>query len=164
MDLLSPLLTNGFIPLLPILLLNIVLAKRLPPPYSTDQFDRPVPVWLLRVENIFRLCVFLLPLMVRLDLSAPLNKIGCALYLIGSLFYFGSWLLLIVKPEVRNNILLFSAPAWTPAIWLLGLSLMMQQFLIGSFPFSTLYYLVPVSLFLTTHIAHTIIAIRNVEI
>lgn len=158
------LFTNGFLPLLPILLLNIVLGKKLPPPYSTDQFDDPVPGWLLRVENVFRLCVFMFPLLIRLDLSTPLHKTGCALYLFGCLVYFGSWLLLIAKPEVRRNLLLFTAPAWTPAIWLLGLSLMMEQFLIGTLPFSSISYLIPVSLFLAAHIAHTIIAVRNFEV
>lgn len=89
-------LANGFLLLLPIFVWNLLFWAKLPPTYSNDQ---NVPTWLLFVENILRIGVFGFSLMLTMHLENWKNKGGLVLYVVGSVLYYGAWLLVIFWPE-----------------------------------------------------------------
>jgi hypothetical protein len=76
------------------------------------------------------------------------SKIGIAVYLIGLVVYFASWVPLMVAPTSTwsNSLIGFLAPAYTPLLWLVGI------YLIGGWwP-----YLVLSLVFVSVHIGHWI--------
>jgi hypothetical protein len=82
---------------LPLLAWNLLLGSKL----TQEQIASAAhsPAWLLGAENVFRLATFSLPLFLRLQLDSNLGKIGLAVYLLGRLVYFASWILLIWAPQ-----------------------------------------------------------------
>ncbi len=122
-------LTNSFLLILPVLLWNIVFYKKLPQAYIDPKIWDNIPIWLQWAENISRIGVFTLPLLLVLSTEKKSQKIGLALYLIGLLAYFSSWLVQIYLPKSSWSISLmgFMAPAYTTIIWLIGIGLIGQQ-------------------------------------
>jgi len=109
--------------LIPILAWNIIFSSKLNHP--AFEFDEAVPQWVLLVENVLRVAVMILPLFMTLLWNTSSSKIGIAFYLIGLIIYFASWIPLMIAPESTwsNSLIGFLAPAYTPLIWLLGISL-----------------------------------------
>jgi len=154
-------LSNGYIPLIPILLWNLVLTSKLPSPYNTDDFDKNISKIVILLEQGFRLIIFLFPLVIRLEIQTGIGTAGLILYIVGSLTYYISWLLLILMPKkVCKNALLFVAPAFTPLLWLTGIVMMSDSFYFNIF-YSKLFYLGPVILFTILHTYHTFHAWRK---
>ncbi len=155
-------LSNGFIPIIPVLLWNALLVKRLPEAYGSDAFDRDIPKIVLMLENVLRMLVFLLPLCAMLNIKTSTGQIGFIIYLFGMIIYFGSWILLIKYPTTKwcKSVFGFTAPAYTPLIWLVGLSLMIDSFYFN-FPFVFWYYAAPSCIFIIVHLAHSILAFRK---
>jgi hypothetical protein len=114
---------NCFWLLLPILAWNAIFAGKLAHP--AFNFDESVPQWILMLENGLRIAVMILPLFMPLRWDTLESKIGIAVYLIGVVVYFASWIPLMVAPDSAwaNNLLGFLAPAYTPLLWLLGIGL-----------------------------------------
>ena len=114
---------NTFWLMIPLLLWNIFLGPRLVHPGFA--YDQQAARWLLISENILRVAVFILPLLLPLNWESKRQKFGLGLYLLGTLIYFAAWLPLIYTPQSAwsNSLIGFTAPAFTPLIWLLGIAL-----------------------------------------
>ncbi len=113
---------NSFWLLIPILAWNLIFSSYLSHP--AFEYDEAVSKWILTLENVLRFAVMILPLLMPLHLEKPQNKIGIVVYLIGLIIYFASWIPLMVAPDSAwsNSLLGFLAPAYTPLLWLLGIS------------------------------------------
>ncbi len=118
--------------LLPLLAWNLVLSPKITDPRITS--DAHSPAWLLIGENITRLVVFMLPLLIPLQIREPLSKVGLAIYLIGTLVYFASWLPLLFAPASvwSNSILGLLAPRLTPFLPFLGIALIGRSWPYGA--------------------------------
>jgi hypothetical protein len=109
--------------LIPILAWNAVLTSKMAHP--AFEFDGAVHPWILWGENLLRIAVMIFPLFMPLRWDTAKSKLGIAVYLIGVLVYFASWIPLMVAPESAwsNSLLGFLAPAYTPLLWLVGIYL-----------------------------------------
>ena len=142
--------------LVPAVLWNIALTERLPPAFTLAEFWRDIPAPLAFAENSLRVAVFALPFFMPLDISAPTSKRALLIYAAGTLVYFASWLVLILSPTSSwsTGALGFTAPAYTPFVWLLGIALLGRRLFWGTF-YRWWMYLVLALVFLATHISHT---------
>ena len=117
-------LTNGFTLLVPVLLWNLLFAAQLPhDAYSSNAGLAP---WLTVVETALRIAVFGFPLLLTMKLTTRTHKLGLALYLIGSLLYYGAWVVEIVWPgsSLAGHTAVILAPYTTPLIFMTGIGLM----------------------------------------
>lgn len=142
--------------LMPALLWNIVLTDFLPPAFAASELWDDVPPILTYTENTLRILTFSLPFFMPLQIVTQQQRIGILIFIIGSLLYFSSWLALIAEPGSpwATSATGFLAPAYTPAIWLVGLALVGRRFFWGNV-YRWWMYLFPVLLFIVVHIAHT---------
>jgi hypothetical protein len=142
--------------MLPIALWNIALFDQLPPTFAKPVFWHEIPLPLATVEKTFQIIVFTLPFTMPLELDSSIQRRGVFVFTIGTLIYFTSWLALIFWPTSAWAIsrLGFMAPAYTPAIWLFGLSLMGQR-LFWSCNYRWWYFLLISGIFLAAHNTHT---------
>lgn len=115
---------NGLILLLPLLAWNMALGPRLTLEAITS--DAHSPKWLLMAETITRIIVFSLPLFLPLEFKSAWNKAGLAVYIIGTLVYFASWLPLMLAPSSAwsHSTIGLLAPRLTPLISFVGIALL----------------------------------------
>lgn len=109
--------------ILPILVWNIILGPRITDARITsDSFS---PKWLLITENVSRIFVFMLPLLMPLQLKDITSKAGLWIYIIGTLVYFASWLPILFAPQSAwsNSPAGLLAPRLTPFLVFLGIAL-----------------------------------------
>lgn len=142
--------------LVPASLWNIALVDQLPSSFSPAEFWRDIPAPLAVAENSLRIAVFALPFFMPLNLATPGGKRALAVYAVGTLVYFASWLALILFPASRwsTSGLGFVAPAYTPVLWLLGIALVGRRLFWGGF-YRWWMYLVLALAFLAAHVLHT---------
>jgi hypothetical protein len=141
---------NCLLLLLPLLAWNLLFAGKVSPAYSSDDSTPRLLVWL---EHALRAVVFVWPLFFALRIGEPLDRVGLALYAVGVVVYCASWLPQIFAPGSRWSRSLpgFLAPAYTPALWLVGLALLGR-----SWP-----YLAAALLFTSVHVLHNVYARRH---
>jgi hypothetical protein len=141
-------LLNCFWLLLPIFVWNAIFASRLP--QLGFRSDAGVPRSILMAENLLRVGVFLLPLLLPLRWQDPQSRAGLALYGFGVLIYCVSWLPLLYFPEAvwSRSAAGLLAPAYTPLLWLLGIALIGR-----SWPYALLTLL-----FVGIHVYHNVLA------
>jgi hypothetical protein len=94
--------------------------------------------------------VFLWPLLLPLSRQDAHDRAGLALYGLGILIYFASWLPLIYRPDAAwsQSTAGLLAPACTPVFWLAGIALVG-----ASWPYALLSLL-----FVGVHVYHNILA------
>ena len=116
-------LFNGFWLLVPILIWNAIFSSRLAHP--AFEHDEDVAQWLLISENVLRIGVFIAPLFLTLKWETTRSKVGWIAYIVGVQVYFGTWIPLMMAPDSAwsNSVIGFTAPAWTPLLWLVGTGL-----------------------------------------
>lgn len=150
-------LLNCFILILPVLIWNIVFSCKLPENYQPEVFLKDIPGFITYGENASRFALFILAYLMPLDINTKRQRIGLYIYLAGLLLYFASWSILICFPNSiwSNTILGFSAPAYTPAIWIAGISLIGNSFYFN-LPFRRWIFIAVAITFLAFHISHTI--------
>lgn len=155
-------LANCFLLLLPIFLWNLVLYDSLPKGFSAPIFWLDIPPIITYGENALRILLFGLPLVMILSVKTKQEKIGLSLYLVGTLLYFSSWIILIVSPESAwsTSLLGFMAPAYTPLLWLIGIGLIGNRSFIG-LPRPSLIYLMATTLFVLFHSLHTYLVFQK---
>ncbi len=149
--------------LVPASLWNIALSSHLPPAFASAEFWRDIPAPLTFVENTLRIAVFALPFLMPLNLSTKGSRPALLVFVIGTLLYFASWLMLILLPSSQwsTGPIGFTAPAYSPFVWLLGIALLGRQWFWGTF-YRWWIYLVIAITFLAAHITHTaIVYARN---
>ncbi len=154
MDVLSKIVSNGFFLILPMLVWNIVFTSKLPSVFRHNLPNIGKVKFLTTGEQIFRYIIFLAPLLMRTSLSTPTGKAGLLCYIAGTALYFSSWLPQLVRPSSRWSTSMTGvlAPAFTPVIWLLGISLMTNSYYF-SFVYSPWHYLVPSIVFSVLHVS-----------
>jgi hypothetical protein len=139
-----------FLLMLPLLAWNLALGGRITDPRVTS--DVHSPKWLLAAENITRIVVFALPLFLSLprgaDFQSALPKAGLAVYILGTLVYFASWLPLLLAPGSvwSNSAAGLLAPRLTPFLSFLGIAL-----IAGTWPYGLIS-----ALFVFVHTWHGI--------
>lgn len=149
--------------LVPMFVWNAALSGRLPSAISNSEVWGAIPRPLALAENALRILVFAMPFFMPLHISTRQQKAGIALFVVGTLLYFASWLPLIASPQSSwaTSAAGFLAPAYTPATWLFGLSLLSQEFSWGAACRPWIYATLSV-LFLAAHITHaTIVYVHN---
>jgi len=120
-------LANSFWLIVPLLAWNIILGSRITQAAITS--DANSPKGLLIAENVVRILVFALPLLIPLprgaDWRSALPKAGLSIYIVGTLIYFASWLPLMFAPTSvwSNSIIGLLAPRLTPFLSFLGIAL-----------------------------------------
>jgi hypothetical protein len=125
-------LVNCFWLVVPLLVWNIAFGSKITQEAITS--DAHSPAWLLGAENIFRIITFVLPLLLRMRIDDHLGKIGLAIYGIGTLIYFASWIPLMTAPQSAwsQSIAGLFAPRITPWIALLGVAFVAHSWIYGS--------------------------------
>ena len=78
--------------MVPALAFNAIFINQLPPVYQRDIFWKDIPGWLGAGENQFRALVFFLPVLMPLNIKTRRQRMGLALFLLGTLVYFLSWI------------------------------------------------------------------------
>ena len=148
---------NAYIPLFPILIWNLILTSKLPEAFNPNYFNSNIPLLLLIGENIFRSIIFFLPIVCILNFKSSNGKKGLFIYIGGTILYFLSWLALIFFPNSSwsTNIIGFTAPAYTPIIFLMGIALMINSYYF-KIKYKKWHYILPTILFSIFHIIHTI--------
>jgi hypothetical protein len=156
MNKIAVLLANTFWLLVPILAFNIVFVSRLPPAFQTDVFWHDIPAWIGTPENVFRWFVLLLPLVMRLSTITLAERVGFVIYIFGTLVYFAAWGALILFPHSpwSRSAAGFMAPAYTPALWLAGISLIGDTLTIPGLLYSPWIYRILAAAFLIFHNLH----------
>ena len=92
-------LVNCFLPLLPVIIWNVIFFKKLPIAYTSEEIWDNIPRWLDIAENVLRVAVFLLPLLLKLSWETKIQKTGLIIYAIGLLIYFASWVWQMYFPD-----------------------------------------------------------------
>jgi hypothetical protein len=114
--------------ILPLLAWNGVLGPRITQDAITS--DAHSPKWLLMSENILRVLVFALPMLMPLpglvERQSGLHWAGLVIYILGTLAYFASWLPLLFAPTSGwgNSPAGLLAPRLTPYLSFLGIALL----------------------------------------
>jgi hypothetical protein len=157
MDLIPSFFANCFLLLIPILLWNLIFASKLPKAYSAEIFSKDIPRFIEYGENILRLFVFVLPIFMPIHIETQNQKLGFWFYIIGSVIYYMSWLVLIYFPQGNWSLsaLGFSAPAYTPLIWLAGIGLIGNKLFFAS-PYRSWIYIIASTIFVSFHLAHAV--------
>ncbi len=142
--------------LIPALIWNAAMTDQLPPAYAMSEFWRDIPASLGVVENLCRTLVVGLPFFMPLDLATAGQRRGVVIFALGTVAYFASWLVLIAAPSSSwsTSAFGFMAPAYTPALWLLGLGLVGRRMFWGHRYRPWMYFLIS-GCFLVAHIWHT---------
>ncbi len=153
---------NCMLLLVPIMAWNIAFTSKLPRMYSAELFERNIPVFITTGENILRLLVFLLPLLMPLQAETMIQKFGLGLYLLGSIIYVSSWLVQMYFPQSPWSLSAFGslAPAYTPLIWLVGISMIGSTLYFPS-PYRPWMYIMLSILFIGFHLSHAILAYQH---
>lgn len=156
-----PYVSRGFWLVLPPLAIDGLFTARLPAAFQSDIFWRDIPAAIAWPENALRILVIGLTLV--LPLPWPLGRLGdkplgMAAYLFGLVAYGLSWLLLIAWPTSSWSLsaIGFSAPAWTPLLWLAGIGLITDRSRLGCFNFILPIYWLVAIVFCGAHVAHTL--------
>ena len=119
---------NCFWLILPLLVWNLILGPHIM--QATITSDAHSPKWLLIAENIARILVFALPLLMPLprgaDWQSAVSKVGLVVYILGTLVYFVTWLPLLFAPASAwsNSPAGLLAPRLTPFLSFLGIALL----------------------------------------
>lgn len=124
-------LFNCFWLILPLLLWNLALGARITQTAITS--DAHSPKWLLIAENISRILVFALPLIIPIQVRDAWQKTGMIVYILGTLVYFATWLPLLLAPNSAwsTSPAGLLAPRLTPFLSFLGIALIGQAWIYG---------------------------------
>jgi len=122
---------NCFLLMIPLLVWNLVLSPRITNLRVTS--DANSPGWLLAAENVTRILVFALPLLLPLQVKDAWGKAGLIIYIFGTLVYFASWLPLMMSPGSiwSNSGIGLLAPRLIPFLSFLGIAIISGSWLYG---------------------------------
>ena len=147
---------NCFVLTIPILIWNIVLTNDLPKTTKPESVLQSIPPFIIYAENIIRIIVFTMMFFMPIQISKKIQKQGLLLFIFGTLVYFASWLFLIYYPDSLWSKSIFGvlSPAYTPAIWLIGIGLIGDSFYFN-LPYKRWVFVSLSILFLFFHNIHT---------
>ncbi len=156
-------LFSGIVLLLITMLWNVIFYAYLPDGYSPENFKMNIPAIVLAGENFFRILTFGFIIFLMLGLKDRSQKIGLILYISGVILYFASWSAQMFLPDSQwsQSLLGYTAPAFTPIIWLLGIGLLGKEFAIKKIPYNRIVFITLSIVFVVFHMAHAVIAYFN---
>jgi len=148
---------NCLLLLVPIMAWNMIFFSKLPYLYSQKAFEKNIPTFVLGGENISWLLVFVLPLLMPLRIETQSQRLGLWVYAAGAAIYFVSWLMQMYFSRSAWSLSAFGflAPAYTPLIWLIGISLIGSTFYFSS-PYRSGMYITIAIIFICFHLSHAI--------
>lgn len=152
-----PWVQNRFWLFVPVLLFDLVLVGRLPPPLAPGSAGPDIPSWLTWSETLLRVVVFGAPLLMPLRLRAPGTRTALTVYGFGLAAYVAAWVAVIWAPASSwsTSVVGFTALAWTPILFLAGIGLRSTlRFVAGYRPWM---YLSATILFTAAHTAAMVI-------
>ncbi len=149
--------------LIPVLIWNLLLYDSLPEFYQDPIFNESIPELILIAENVLRAVIFVLPVFLHLSLKTPVQKRGLYIYFFGIIFYFLSWLTLIIWPESvwSKSMIGILAPAYTIVFWLIAIPMIGKNYLPGFEPVRWIYF-ISVLLFTIVHVTHVYIVYNTI--
>jgi len=149
-------LISCFLLTLPVLVWNSMLTNKLPAAFQPESFGSGIPAFLTYGEAVSRTLIFLVFLLMPLRIVSRRQRAGLWLFGIGTLLYFLSWLMLMWFPLTAwsTSMAGFMAPAYTPLLWLTGISLSGRSFYFG-LPYRSWIPILLSVVFLLFHNAHT---------
>ncbi len=155
---------NCFLLIIPILLWNVLFASSLPKGYAMDFFWKDIPPYIGTVENVLRMVVILLPLLMPLRIETDSQKLGLAIFVIGVLIYFSSWLMQIYFPESvwSKSVFGFMAPAYMTMIWFIGIGLVGETLFV-KIPYHPMVYIGIAAGFVVFHSLHSYIIYTRLQ-
>lgn len=155
-------LRNCFWLLIPVFAWNIVFISRLPPEYAPDIFWKDITPLIGRVENITRILVFALPVLMQFSLKTSVQKVGWGIYIAGLLLYFSSWILQIYFPQSgwSRSLWGYTAPAYTTVVFFVGIGLIGKTSFI-KLPHITIIYIILSVIFVAVHTAHSYVVFQR---
>ena len=155
--------SNCIILIIPIIVWNIIFASRLPKEFLPEIFWDNIPTTIKYGENIFRVFLFALPLLMPLKITEHIQKIGLIIYIVGIIIYFAAWVPLLFFPNSAwsSSLFGFLAPAFTPIIWAVGIGLIGNR-LYFSIPYNSWFYIITSIMFVIFHCWHVITVYQRV--
>ena len=153
---------NCFLLLIPVFIWNVIFESSLPKDYSPDVFWRNIPLFIGVCENVLRIIVLVLPVIMVLSLKTKSQKTGFVVFLLGVILYFASWSFQIWFPESAwsKSLLGFMAPAYTTIVWFVGIALIGSKSFFR-IPFLSLIYIMVSAIFVVFHSLHAYIVFHN---
>ena len=158
-------LMNCMVLLLPVMAWNGIFTSMLPRAYLAESFEKDIPAFITNGENISRLIIFILPVLMPMRIETQSQKLGLWLYIAGTAVYFVSWLAQIYFPQSAWSLSVFGflAPAYTPLIWLVGIGLIGSTLFIAS-AYRTWMYIITAIIFVGFHVSHALtVYLRNIH-
>ena len=155
---------NGIVLTIPVIVWNLAFAGCLPPEFQPDIFWDNIPAAVRYGENIFRVLLFSLPLLMTLNLKRRNQRTGLIVYLVGLVVYFASWIPLLFFPGLSwsSSMIGFLAPAITPILWTAGIGMMGDR-LYFSIPYHYSVYLKISALFVMFHGWHVLTVFQRIH-
>lgn len=134
----------------------MLFTSNLPEAFDPDIFWTGIPKWIAFGENTFRILIMSIPAIMVFSLKTKKQKVGFGIYLMGTLLYFGSWVVLIMEPNGGwgQSLTGFMAPAYTPLLWLIGIGLIGDRSFFKINKLTFIYISLSV-LFIVFHLLHT---------
>lgn len=153
---------NCFLLLIPVFLWNIIFVDALPKSYTPEIFWKDIPKTLSYSENILRIIVLAMPVIMIFSLKTRVQKIGFVIYLIGIILYFLSWIIMIVYPRSNwsQSMIGFVSPACTTIVWFVGIGLIGNKAFFRTFYLSVIYISIAL-IFVVLHSLHTYIVFQR---
>lgn len=153
---------NCFLLLIPVFIWNLVFINYLPKGYTPSFFWKDIPVVIGTTENILRIIVFLIPLIMVFSIKTKQQKIGFIIYLIGIAVYFLSWIVQIYFQQNSWSIsqIGFMAPAYTTLIWFVGIGLIGKDSFL-KIPYMSAIYVCLSTVFVIFHSIHCYIVFQR---
>jgi hypothetical protein len=147
---------NCFLLTIPVLLWDYIFTDKLPKAFQPEVFWKDIPSFITYGENISRLLMFVFISFMPLKIINDKQKTGLLLYVVGCLFYFTAWIILMHYPNSSwsNSVLCLLAPAYTPLVWLVGIGFIGNS-LFFKIPYKRWLYFLIVIIFLIFHNWHT---------
>ena len=145
-------LLNGFVLIVPVVMVNLLLFDRLPPAmFGRDVFWQRIPPVIALGENILRVVIIAVPLLIPLRWRPA----GLGVYAVGLALYVGSWVALVGWPDSAwsTSAAGLLAPAYTPIVWAVGIGLIARSRL-GNHVLPGWLYPVSAILFTAFHLTH----------
>jgi len=149
---------------LPPLAISFLLWAQLPPAFGREIFWKDIPQFIGTTENALRLVIILLSLLMAFEIKSASQKTGLGLYLLGLVLYAASQIVLVLAPESgwSTSVVGFTAPAYTPLFWLLGISMIGNRLISRQIPWHPAAYFLLSLAFAGAHTAHaTLVFARN---
>lgn len=140
----------------PPLLVSFSFWPNLSAAYQPEIFWRDIPQALGWVENVSRFAVIGLSAIMLIEWRTSTQKLGFAIYVIGlALYILCQWAIVAAPDGVwATSFFGFLAPAYTPAIWIVGIGMIGQRAIDARIAWRNVVFFGFAGLFLVAHNVH----------